>query len=706
VILWDEDTKRGWLVNGTSALLHLVRASLEHDSKDKFSSEFIFRSQDFQEPAPDASHKSDSAIGILLNHANRNLEIYREKDGYILFEDRVEHLFRILEQIMDHQVLVLSSYDPPYLAANVSRAYLEGWDFRDLASDLDPIYPRVATLSTPGMAWIEFTRSLKAVALLGQGFGEIMTPIHQRCRQWATLPIGQYNLAVSATDLMEIMDVVGDVGAIPPRLTERLVWYNSEDILLAAHCQCAGQDIDKHIDVVQVILPLYLADKFKTMQARQLGNGAVIFGYNKSIPWFWKETGDPVRGSPGSPDKPMFLFPLSDSGYGPSSEEGSDSTQPTSLQTPAPSDTSPPTSTLQVPLAAPKVKSKIQALSAYTVSIVCALPLELFAVRALFDVTHADGDGITTPSGDPNHYALGEIGKHKVVAACLPDGEYGTNSAADVAANMKRTFTSVKFVLLVGIGGGVPSPANDIRLGDVVVSRPTGNNPGVIQYDMGKILENGVFTQGGFLQPPPRLIMTALSNLRSDPHISRTPLRESLEEIAACKREYRYPGIHLDRLFTSEYPHDPAHETCDDCDMKRLQPRANRPDIQPNSHHPEIHYGTIASGNCVVRDAKFRDHWGTQNNESKILCFEMEAAGIVNTIPCLVIRGICDYSDTHKNKVFQNYAAAAAASYAKLLLSYVKDLRDLEGAVEERNMEGTKRFKSLCKAFSAKCRIQ
>jgi nucleoside phosphorylase len=33
-----------------------------------------------------------------------------------------------------------------------------------------------------------------------------------------------------------------------------------------------------------------------------------------------------------------------------------------------------------------------------------------------------------------------------------------------------------------------------------------------------------------------------------------------------------------------------------------------------------------------------------------MLCFEMEAAGLINRFLCLVIRGICDYSDTHKNK--------------------------------------------------------
>jgi hypothetical protein len=49
----------------------------------------------------------------------------------------------------------------------------------------------------------------------------------------------------------------------------------------------------------------------------------------------------------------------------------------------------------------------------------------------------------------------------------------------------------------------------------------------------------------------------------------------------------------------------------------------------------------------------------------------MEAAGLMDNFPCLVIRGICDYSDTHKKKNWQPYAAATAAAYAKELLGVI-----------------------------------
>ena len=82
-----------------------------------------------------------------------------------------------------------------------------------------------------------------------------------------------------------------------------------------------------------------------------------------------------------------------------------------------------------------------------------------------------------------------------------------------------------------------------------------------------------------------------------------------------------------------------------------------------------MHYGTIASGNAVIKDSSTRDRLRRDFNA---ICVEMEAAGVMDTIlPCLVIRGICDYADSHKNKRWQPYAAATAAAYAKELLTMI-----------------------------------
>ncbi|EXK27653.1 hypothetical protein FOMG_15886 [Fusarium oxysporum f. sp. melonis 26406] len=301
--------------------------------------------------------------------------------------------------------------------------------------------------------------------------------------------------------------------------------------------------------------------------------------------------------------------------------------------------------------------------SAYTVGIICALPLELRAVRALFDAEH---NGHTKMKGDSNTYALGTMGQHMIVAACLPSGEYGTNAAADAASNMRRTYHELEFCLLVGIGGGAPSPEIDIRLGDVVVSLPTSRSSGVIQYDRGKECEGNTFQLTGSLQGPPKCLRTAISALCSKPDHCSNSLRPYLEDIVRsipCSptSDYSHPGQENDHLFKAACSACFALRDCIDAES-HVQRRARRPTDQP-----EVHYGLIASGNRVLKDAVARDRWAKEHG---ILCFEMEAAGVMNTLPCLVIRGICDYADSYKNKRWQNYAAATAASYAKLLLRH------------------------------------
>lgn len=106
--------------------------------------------------------------------------------------------------------------------------------------------------------------------------------------------------------------------------------------------------------------------------------------------------------------------------------------------------------------------------------------------------------------------------------------------------------------------------------------------------------------------------------------------------------------------------HEHSGETCDDCDRSKLIPRDLRP-----TRNTSIHYGIIASGNQVMKHAKTRDRLA---KELGSICFEMEAAGLMDNFPCPVIRGICDYSDSHKAKRWQKYAAATAAAYAKELL--------------------------------------
>ncbi|KAF4945073.1 hypothetical protein FGADI_12207 [Fusarium gaditjirri] len=294
----------------------------------------------------------------------------------------------------------------------------------------------------------------------------------------------------------------------------------------------------------------------------------------------------------------------------------------------------------------------------YTVAWICALSIEMSAARAMLDEVH---EGLAQDAKDINCYELGCIGKHNVAIACLPNGKYGTNNAATVFTNMTRTFKNIQLGLVVGIGGGAPSKI-DLRLGDVVVASE------VIQHDMGKAMGDGLFQRTPIHWRVHNSIGTVVSSLRSKHACgsNRVPsiLREKSEKFETFKRP-----VTADRLFVATYQHESSTPDCVGCDQSKLIQRELR-----DSNDPVIHYGAIASGNQVIKDSVTRDKL---TEDLKVLCFEMEAAGLMEICPCLPVRGICDYSDSHKTKEWQRFAALTAAAYAREFLDELPVCKDL-----------------------------
>ncbi|KAM5347103.1 hypothetical protein ACJ41O_010108 [Fusarium nematophilum] len=301
----------------------------------------------------------------------------------------------------------------------------------------------------------------------------------------------------------------------------------------------------------------------------------------------------------------------------------------------------------------------------YTVGWIAAIPCEFDAAKAFLDEKHAAPARLSRH--DNNTYALGKIGEHNVVIASLPPTLYGTTSAAAVATDMWFSFPNIRIVLMVGVAGGAPSPRHDIRLGDIVVSTPGNGKGGVFQYDFGKALQNNGFQTTGFLSPPPVLLTEAVAGLGIRGHRIEAAVEDVLNRNPRLREKYSRPDPATDKLYRSDFvhPYGKEHISCLQCcgsDPRQLVPRAPR---DQNRDNTVIHYGLVGSGNSLVRDALLRDRLAEQEG---ILCFEMEAAGLMNHFPCLVIRGICDYSDSHKNKEWQGYATMSAAAYAKDLL--------------------------------------
>ncbi|CAD0010045.1 unnamed protein product [Aureobasidium pullulans] len=305
----------------------------------------------------------------------------------------------------------------------------------------------------------------------------------------------------------------------------------------------------------------------------------------------------------------------------------------------------------------------------YTVGWVCAIATEYVAARQFLDEVH-DRSNCCIAANDGTQYTLGKMAGHNVVIAVLPNGEYGLSSATSVAKDMLNSFPNVRVGLMVGVGGGAPTIKHDIRLGDVVVSSPVDGKGGVYQYDYGKSLQGQRFTHTGFLNQPPAVLRSAVNGVvtlyEEDGHQIDERIQAVLDKRPRLRKKYGRPSPETDRLYEANNAH-PINDQ-NDCGEQCGSGVVQRCKAEDREDNPTIHYGTIASANQLMKDATTRDALA---KEQGILCFEMEAAGLMNHFPCLVVRGICDYSDSHKNKRWQGYAAMTAAAFAKDILQNV-----------------------------------
>ncbi|KAF3134597.1 hypothetical protein TWF569_010171 [Orbilia oligospora] len=317
----------------------------------------------------------------------------------------------------------------------------------------------------------------------------------------------------------------------------------------------------------------------------------------------------------------------------------------------------------------------------FTVGWVCAVDIELSAVRGVLDEKYETK--LPVPGTDKNLYEYGQIGGHKVVITVLPS--FGIGPAGVVATRMSSTFPNLRFILMVGVAGGAPSETNDIRLGDIVISKAAGRCSGVVQYDFGKTIEGGGFQPIGWFNAPPQILTTAALALKAR---GKGKLGEDIWKIftnGSFSKDFAYPGQEEDTLYEPDCLHareekggkSVAKNDCGACDKAKIYRRT--PERRPNDH-PHIHYGIMASANNVMKDGKKRNEVIQKTAEwagAEPLCFEMEAAGLMNDFPCLIVRGICDYSDAHKNKNWQPYAAINAAICARELLKQVSPMMEV-----------------------------
>ncbi|KAI1754838.1 purine and uridine phosphorylase [Xylaria castorea] len=332
----------------------------------------------------------------------------------------------------------------------------------------------------------------------------------------------------------------------------------------------------------------------------------------------------------------------------------------------------------------------------FQIGLICALPLEYDAVTLQFDqFWDEDGETYGRAPGDTNTYTTGRIGNYNVVLALLPN--MGKAASAGAAASFRSSYSRLKLVFLVGICGGVPGTGSEQRLlGDVVISKT------VLQFDLGRQFPSKFVAKDTVednFSRPNKDVRSLITSFETE--LGRERLRksagvylENLQGAAALKRRrcnYKYLGVAEDKLFAPAYRHkhqapqsctvceeesdnyceEAAIASCVDlnCNEGQLVPRdllEVKKSLKPGEMQcPEIFIGRIASGDTVMKSGERRDQLAKQQN---VIAFEMEGAGAWDEVPCIIIKGICDYADSHKNKKWQPFAAATAASVMKAVL--------------------------------------
>jgi nucleoside phosphorylase len=329
------------------------------------------------------------------------------------------------------------------------------------------------------------------------------------------------------------------------------------------------------------------------------------------------------------------------------------------------------------------------------IAIICALPEERDTVEALMTRDYKDeGQRYGKVRGDDNSYKVGELGGKPVVLAAPRD--MGTTNTRDLARGLRISFPSITYAFVVGITGGAPFvpegsgwKASDIHLGDVIVSTQ------VIEYDFGREYENGFKrrTNVESVLPHAPAEVTNFVNqfVRGRGQAFKRILRKTNADLADCsgfevgeKGYHEHPGPDKDDVYDLGYHHkhqDPGecaqcsqctewyHEVCKEalsasCQELGCEPRCSNP-----VRETKIHFGRYASGNAVMKSGHRRD---LLIREEGVIGFEMEGAGAWEVLGTIVVKGVVDYADSHKNKQWRGYPAARAALCAAAMIEEIE----------------------------------
>lgn len=315
--------------------------------------------------------------------------------------------------------------------------------------------------------------------------------------------------------------------------------------------------------------------------------------------------------------------------------------------------------------------------------------LEADAIEAHFDdIYDRFGDHYGQHEMDRNCYLNGRIGKHEVVLCYMPG--MGKGSAAMVASDLRFSYINIEMALVVGICGAVPKLTNGqpLFLGDAIIG------DSVIMYDFGKQYPNGFRRKRDVKDTfgrPSHKLRTLFSGLSASQarREFQGKMAIHLQKVQQADSKWHRPQFD-DILFDSSHPHkhhikadspncacslgnasdliceEALNKDCTSlgCDNYPVSRRRQQTEICNSA----VHIGPIASADTVMKSGSHRDKIAEAEG---IIAFEMEGAGVWDNSPCVIIKGVCDYADSHKDSKWQLYAAANGAAAAKTFLGYV-----------------------------------
>lgn len=335
IVLYDWKDRRSWLIDGLSALLHLVRARLAH--RRKVGREVLFSEDEFKES--DTPHTGKAAANaVLRNRANMDLKIYEQWSRVIeettkkgeepaetnqkaqktweQLPDLVGDIYTTLGMLFDIQTDTLTADGFGAKVHKSPRRHLEGWDFQQVATGTDPLLPKAALLRDVGLGWVDLVRAINGITLFGVDFGEIIQPVDigevltpggTRCDRWAALPRGEDLLATTTPVIRDIMESAYrelDNEECLRKLFTGIYWHCPDKVFQNCHCGAgpAASPGGTQCDRVQILLPTrfpkLFARRFRSPPEPLPAHGAVVFGHSVKFPlvWKWEACSIPTEG--------------------------------------------------------------------------------------------------------------------------------------------------------------------------------------------------------------------------------------------------------------------------------------------------------------------------------------------------------------------------------------------------------------------------